>query len=102
MFQEFVRVSTLRFFQHDYDALNFLGSIVSFIPVCILPTIMASEFKMSMQFGGTSLIILVGVALDTLSQIRSHLLNQNYEGLLKQARLRGRAWLKFINRSPYV
>jgi preprotein translocase subunit SecY len=41
-------------------------------------------------FGGTSLLILVGVVLDTLQQIESHLLNRQYEGLMKSGRIKGR------------
>jgi len=41
-------------------------------------------------FGGTSLLIVVGVALDTVSQIESHLLTRSYEGFLKKGRIRGR------------
>ena len=42
-------------------------------------------------YGGTSLIIIVGVALDTLQQIESHLLMRNYDGFLKSGRIRGRS-----------
>lgn len=58
--------------------------------VCILPSIVISTFNVNVAFGGTSLLILVGVALDTMSQLQAHLVNQNYDGFLKQAKLRGR------------
>lgn len=69
--------------------LTFSGAIY-LSAVCILPTIVISTFKVNFYFGGTTLLILVGVALDTMSQLQAHLLSQNYEGFLKNARLRGR------------
>ena len=47
-------------------------------------------FKLPFYFGGTSLLILVGVALDTAQQIQSHLLTSKYEGFLKGAKIRSR------------
>jgi len=60
--------------------------------VCILPALVQSEFKVSFYFGGTSLLIVVGVALDTVQQIESHLITRNYEGFTgpKGPRVRGR------------
>jgi preprotein translocase subunit SecY len=58
--------------------------------VCVMPTIITSKFKVPFMFGGTSLLILVGVALDTVSQIESHLLSRHYDGFVKNAKLRGR------------
>ncbi|MBN1115275.1 MAG: preprotein translocase subunit SecY [Oligoflexia bacterium] len=58
--------------------------------VCVLPEIMISKFKVPFYFGGTSLLILIGVALDTVSQIESYLITRHYDGFMKNARLRGR------------
>jgi preprotein translocase subunit SecY len=58
--------------------------------VCLLPDFVATYFKVSFFFGGTTLLILVGVALDTVSQIQTFLLTRDYEGFMKNARLRGR------------
>ncbi|MFH1223918.1 MAG: preprotein translocase subunit SecY [Pseudomonadota bacterium] len=58
--------------------------------VCVLPEIMTFKFKVPFYFGGTSLLILIGVALDTVSQIESYLLTRHYDGFIKNARLRGR------------
>lgn len=80
---------TSEFFNTIITRLTFSGAIYLSL-VCILPTILISTFKVNMQFGGTTLLILVGVALDTMSQIQAFLLSQNYEGFLKDARLRGR------------
>lgn len=69
--------------------LTFVGAIYLSI-VCVLPTFLIKEFNVPFYFGGTSLLIVVGVALDTVSQIESHLLTRSYEGLLKKSRVRGR------------
>ena len=69
--------------------LTFVGGIYLAI-VCILPTLLIFRFKVPFYFGGTSLLIVVGVALDTISQIESHLVTRSYEGFLKKGKLRGR------------
>ncbi len=58
--------------------------------VCVLPTLLISRFNVPFYFGGTALLIVVGVAIDTISQIESHLVMRNYEGFMKQGRIRGR------------
>jgi preprotein translocase subunit SecY len=58
--------------------------------VCILPEILISRFAVPFYFGGTSLLIVVTVTMDTVAQVQSHLLAHQYEGLIKKARLRGR------------
>ena len=58
--------------------------------VCLLPDFLINQFKVSFFFGGTTLLILVGVALDTVSQIQTFLLTRDYEGFMKNAKLRGR------------
>ena len=58
--------------------------------VCILPEILISEYSVPFYFGGTSLLIVVSVTMDTVAQIHSHLLAHQYEGLIKRAKLRGR------------
>ncbi|TVR99269.1 MAG: preprotein translocase subunit SecY [Rhodospirillales bacterium] len=58
--------------------------------VCLLPEILISRFAVPFYFGGTSLLIVVTVTLDTVAQIHSHLLAHQYEGLVKKAKLRGR------------
>ncbi len=69
--------------------LTFIGAIYLSI-VCVLPTFLIKEFNVPFYFGGTSLLIVVGVALDTVSQIESHLLTRSYEGFLRKGRVRGR------------
>jgi preprotein translocase subunit SecY len=57
--------------------------------VCLLPELLIAEFAMPFVFGGTSLLIVVSVTMDTVSQVQSHLLAHQYEGLIKKAKLRG-------------
>ena len=67
-----------------------LGGALYVSLVCILPTILITKFNVPFYFGGTALLIVVGVAMDTVAQIEAHMLTRNYEGFLKKSRLRGR------------
>ncbi len=58
--------------------------------VCLMPEFLLAEFSLPFYFGGTSLLIVVVVTMDTVAQIQSHLLAHQYEGLIKKAKLRGR------------
>ena len=58
--------------------------------VCIMPEILIAYYSIPFYFGGTSLLIVVSVTMDTVAQIHSHLLAHQYEGLLKKSKLRGR------------
>ena len=58
--------------------------------VCLLPEILISRFAVPFYFGGTSLLIVVSVTMDTVAQVHSHLLAHQYEGLIKKAKLKGR------------
>jgi preprotein translocase subunit SecY len=58
--------------------------------VCILPTLLIRQANVPFYFGGTALLIVVGVALDTIAQMETHLLTRNYEGFMKRGRIRGR------------
>ena len=69
--------------------LTFVGAIYLAI-VCVIPEVLIRRFNVPFYFGGTSLLIAVGVALDTVSQIESHLVTRSYEGFLKKGRIRGR------------
>ena len=57
--------------------------------VCVLPEILISQYAVPFYFGGTSLLIVVSVTMDTTAQIQSHLIAHQYEGLIKKSRLRG-------------
>jgi preprotein translocase subunit SecY len=69
--------------------LTFVGGLYLAV-VCIIPELLMFRFDVPFYFGGTSLLIVVGVALDTVSQIESHLITRSYEGFLKKGRLKGR------------
>ena len=71
------------------DRLTVAGSIY-LASVCVMPNILVNQFNVPFYFGGTSLLILVGVALDTAQQIQSHLLTARYEGLTKGVRIKSR------------
>ncbi len=58
--------------------------------VCVLPSFLVSEFNVPFYFGGTALLIVVGVAMDTAQQIESHLLARSYDGLLKKGKIKSR------------
>ncbi|MEZ5861424.1 MAG: preprotein translocase subunit SecY, partial [Geminicoccaceae bacterium] len=58
--------------------------------VCVMPEILISQYSVPFYFGGTSLLIVVAVTMDTVAQIQSHLIAHQYEGLIKKSRLRGR------------
>jgi preprotein translocase subunit SecY len=58
--------------------------------VCLLPEFLISQYSIPFYFGGTSLMIVVTVTMDTVAQIHSHLLAHQYEGLIKKSKLRGR------------
>jgi preprotein translocase subunit SecY len=58
--------------------------------IAIIPDIFMNYLGVPFYFGGTGLLIVVGVALDTLQQIESHLVMRHYEGFLRKGRLRGR------------
>ena len=67
-----------------------LGGAIYVAVICVLPTILIRRFNVPFYFGGTALLIVVGVALDTVQQIEAHMLTRHYEGLMKKGRLRGR------------
>ena len=58
--------------------------------VCVLPQILMDRFHVPFFFGGTGLLIVVGVALDTISAMQTHLITRSYEGFMKGTRIRGR------------
>jgi preprotein translocase subunit SecY len=58
--------------------------------VCVLPTILIDQFKVPFYFGGTALLIVVGVALDTVAAMETHMITRSYEGFMKRGRIRGR------------
>lgn len=69
--------------------LTFVGAIY-ISAVCVLPSLLISRFNLPFYFGGTALLIAVGVGMDTVAQIESHLITRSYEGFMKGVRIRGR------------
>lgn len=81
--------STSEYIQKVMDRVNVLGAIYLSV-VCILPGLLINMAKVPFYFGGTSLLILVGVALDTSQQIQSYLIAQKYDGFLNSGKIRTR------------
>ena len=67
-----------------------LGGAIYISIVALLPTMLISQFNVPFYFGGTALLIVVGVAMDTVAQVETHMITRNYEGFMKRGRLRGR------------
>jgi preprotein translocase subunit SecY len=81
--------ATADYFDHILTRLTTIGAIYLCV-VCLLPEILISRYGVPFYFGGTSLMIIVSVTMDTVTQIQSHLLAHQYEGLIKRARVKGR------------
>ncbi|RJP23708.1 MAG: preprotein translocase subunit SecY [Deltaproteobacteria bacterium] len=67
-----------------------LGGALYIAAICVLPSILIARFNVPFYFGGTGLLIVVGVAMDTIQQIESHLITRHYEGFLKKGQMKGR------------
>ena len=81
--------NTAEYLTHILYRLTAVGAVYLSI-VCLIPEILISRFAVPFYFGGTSLLIVVSVTMDTVGQIHSHLMAHQYEGLIKKAKLRGR------------
>ncbi|MBT0654474.1 preprotein translocase subunit SecY [Geomobilimonas luticola] len=80
---------TSEFLDRVLTKLTFAGSIYISL-VCVLPSILIGKFNLPFYFGGTALLIAVGVGMDTVSQIESHLITRSYEGFMKGVKIKGR------------
>jgi preprotein translocase subunit SecY len=67
-----------------------LGGAIYVSVICVLPSILIARFNVPFYFGGTGLLIVVGVAMDTVQQVESHLITRHYEGFLKKGQMKGR------------
>ena len=78
--------------QHFDTILTRLTTIgaIYLVMVCLLPEVLISQYGVPFYFGGTSIMIIVSVTMDTVTQIQSHLLAHQYEGLIRKARVKGR------------
>jgi preprotein translocase subunit SecY len=81
--------ATAEYLDKVLSRLTFIGAIYLCV-VCVLPILLTAKANVPFYFGGTSLLIVIGVSLDTMSQIESHLISRQYDGLLKTGRIRGR------------
>ena len=81
--------NTAEYLEYILNRLTVIGALY-LSAVCILPELLIARGGVPFYFGGTSLLIVVSVTLDTVTQIQAHLLAHQYEGLIKKARLRGR------------
>jgi preprotein translocase subunit SecY len=77
---------TAEYIENVLEKLTFSGAIYVSI-VCVLPSVLISQLNVPFYFGGTALLIVVGVAMDTASQIESHLLTRQYEGFMKKGHI---------------
>ncbi len=81
--------STAEYIKRVLDRLTVVGAVY-LSAVCVLPIILMQSMSLSFYFGGTSLLILVGVALDFMQQVQSHLLSSKYENMMKGTRIKSR------------
>jgi len=81
--------NTADYLDYVLTRLTAIGAIYLAV-ICALPELLISQYSVPFYFGGTSLLIVVSVTMDTVAQIHSHLLAHQYEGLIKKAKLRGR------------
>jgi preprotein translocase subunit SecY len=81
--------NTASYLDYVLTRLTVIGSVYLTI-VCLLPEFLVGQANIPFRIGGTSLLIVVSVTMDTVSQIQSHLLAHQYEGLIKKTKLRGR------------
>jgi len=89
-------VKTAQYLDYVVARILVLGSAY-LAAVCLLPEILRSQFAIPFYFGGTSLLIVVSVTMDTITQIQSHLLAHQYEGLIEKSKLRGKNRAKARN-----
>jgi len=77
-----------QFIDYTLTRITVIGALYLTL-VCLIPEFMFYKYNMSFSLGGTSILIVVSVTMDTVAQIQSHLVAQQYEGLLKKSKLRG-------------
>ena len=80
---------TAEYIDRILSRLTLVGAIY-IATICVMPTLLISQFNVPFFFGGTALLIVVGVAIDTVAAMQAHLIQRSYEGFLKKAKVRGR------------
>jgi len=84
--------ATAQFIDYTLSRLTFIGAIY-LSAVAILPQLIIKNFNVPFYFGGTSLLIVIGVGMDVMNKVESHLITHNYEGFLKKGRIKGRGYV---------
>ena len=79
--------NTADHFDYVLTRLTVIGAAYLSI-ICVLPEILISQYAVAFYFGGTSLLIVVSVTMDTVAQVHSHLIAHQYEGLIKKSKLK--------------
>jgi len=82
--------NTSTFFYGIMNRITLVGALYLSV-VCVVPELLIYKLHVPFYFGGTSLLIVIGVSLDTAQQIESYMMSRNYEGFLKKTRIKGRA-----------
>jgi len=80
---------TAQYLDYVLTRLTVIGAIY-LVLVCLLPQILITDLGVPFYFGGTSLLIVVSVTMDTITQVQSHLLAHQYQGLIERSKIRGR------------
>jgi preprotein translocase subunit SecY len=80
---------TAEYIERVMNRITLIGALYLAV-VCVLPNFLITEFRVPFYFGGTALLIVVGVAMDTVSQIEAHLVARNYASFASGVRIRGR------------
>jgi preprotein translocase subunit SecY len=81
--------NTADYFDHILTRLTTIGALY-LVAVCLLPQILITRYGLPFSLGGTSLMIIVSVTMDTITQMQSHLIAHQYEGLIRKNRVKGR------------
>lgn len=81
--------NTATFIYNVMNRITLVGAIYLAL-VCVIPEILINQLHVPFYFGGTSLLIVIGVSLDTSQQIEAYMMSRNYDGFLKKSRIRGR------------
>jgi preprotein translocase subunit SecY len=82
--------NTSTFFYGIMNRITLVGALYLSL-VCVVPELLIYKLHVPFYFGGTSLLIVIGVSLDTAQQIESYMMSKNYDGFLKKTRIKGRA-----------
>ncbi len=90
---------TAEYLEYVVNRILVLGSAYLAL-VCLLPEILRAQLAIPFYFGGTSVLIVVSVTMDTIQQVQSHMLAHQYEGLIEKSQLRGKGSKKRGKRSP--